>query len=148
MSKAPETYAEWVSILKALADGNHDDETLSVMREGKLAWQTGVAERFATRFADALNTRLNRATDNFQRKMQKNPTERELIQSLLDLRRNLIFLQKATQLPALPAEQQKAYKNLIVEQAEQIQKSLEASAKKDRTGKLRQVLRNHPVNRF
>lgn len=36
------------------------------MKAGTVEWQSGVAERFSKRLIDAVNTRMNAASDKFQ----------------------------------------------------------------------------------
>ncbi|WP_432648028.1 hypothetical protein [Mitsuokella sp.] len=146
--KTPATYAEWAKVLHAFADGSQDEEAMAAMQEGTLHWQSGVAERFANRFADTLNTRMNNASDLFQRKMSQASGEAELIQALLELRRSMQILVQACRIPALPKDQQDAYEKLVREQADTMQKSLEDSVKADPLGKLKSILRNHPINRL
>lgn len=148
MMQGPVTYADWMNLLKAFADGVDDEHTLALMQNGQLAWQDGVAERFTNRFVDAINARLERASNIFQEKMKRPTSEKDLIQALLALRKSLSLLVKATQISALPPEQQQAYRKLLLEQADKIQKSLMDSAKSEHTGKLSSIVRNHPVNRF
>ena len=72
---APRTYAEWSVLLDELKNGTNDAEVLDAMKGGTLAWQSGVAERFAKKLTDAVNTRMNRASDRFSR--EKNRFRRE-----------------------------------------------------------------------
>ena len=58
------------------------------------------------------------------------------------------FLLQAVNLPAIPEDERQYYLNLVVEQANAIQESLENSAKNDRSGKLSSMVRNHKVNSF
>lgn len=146
--KTPSIYADWAKVLHAFADGNQDEEAMAAMQNGTLHWQSGVAERFANRFADTLNIRLNNALDLFQRKMRQASGETDLVQALLELRRSIQILIQACHIPALPKEQQDAYEKLVREQADTMQKSLEDSVKADPLGKLKSILRNHPVNRL
>ena len=74
--------------------------------------------------------------------------EGAIVQALLALRKELSFLVKAIDLPVIPEKDRAQYCNLVREQADQIQTSLEDSAKKDRSGKLSSIVRNHKVNAF
>ena len=76
MIAPPNTYAQWTALLRQFTEGRSDDDLLHAMRAGTLAWQSGVAERFAQRFANALNVRLNAASDRFNRDMQNASDER------------------------------------------------------------------------
>ena len=90
---------------------------------------------------------MNNATDRFQREMSRSQgQERVIVQALLALRKELSFLSKAINLPALPDKDRNHYCQLVYSHADSIQKSLEDSAKHDRTGKLSSIVRNNKVN--
>lgn len=149
MIDAPHTYSEWVSVLTIFRSKNNDEEVLKAMQNGSIEWQSGVAERFSQKLIDAVNARMNAASDKFQLDMSRaRGQESAIVQAILALRKEMAFLAKAINLPALPADDRCHYLNLVIEQANSMQKSLEDSAKKDRTGKLSSIVRNHKVNAF
>lgn len=145
----PHTYAEWSGILDQLKEKRDDETLLQVMQEGTIEWQTGVAERFSKKLIAVVNYRLNAATDRFQRDISHaQGQERVIVQALLALRRELSFLSRVINLPALPEKDREQYHQLVISQANSIQKSLEDSARKDRSGKLSSLVRNNRVNSF
>lgn len=145
----PKTYSEWVVVLDMLKAKSDDDAVLSAMQEGTIEWQSGVAERFAKKLIDVINYRINVASDKFQRSMSRsNGQERAIVQALLALRKELCFLSKAINLPAIPEKDRQQYYQLVISQANSMQSSLEDSAKKDRSGKLASLVRNNKVNAF
>lgn len=145
----PKTYSEWIAILDILKAKSDDDAVLSAMQKGTIEWQSGVAERFAKKLIDAINYRMNTASDKFQKEMTRsNGQERAIVQALLTLRKELSFLSKAINLPAIPEKDRQQYYQLVISQANSIQRSLEDSAKKDRSGKLASIVRNNKVNAF
>lgn len=145
----PHTYAEWVYVLDLLKDKSDDEAVLQIMQKGAVQWQPGVAERFSNKLISVVNDRLNRATDKFQKDMSHaHGQERAIVQALLALRKELLFLSKAVNLDALPDNYRQQYYQLIISQANNIQTSLEDSAKKDRSGKLSSIVRNNRVNSF
>lgn len=146
MIAPPTTYAQWAALLKTFAEGTADEDVLHAMHTGTIAWQSGVAARFAQRFMDALHARVNRASDVFDRAMQRASDERAMIGALLALRRSLIFLHSAAALPAVPEEQRTQFTALVQNAADRMQESLESSAKSDRTGRMGALVRNHKVN--
>ncbi len=149
MIQTPHTYSEWNAVLDMLRDRQDDAAVLAAMQQGTLAWQSGVAERFAKKLVDTINARMNAATDKFQKSMSRSGgQEGAIVQALLALRKELSFLVKAIDLPVIPEKDRAQYCNLVREQADQIQTSLEDSAKKDRSGKLSSIVRNHKVNAF
>lgn len=147
--KVPNTYSEWATVLDMLKNKENDEEVLEAMLQGTIEWQVGVAERFAKRLIDTVNYRMNSATDKFQKEMTRTQgQERAIVQALISLRKELSFLAKAINLPALPEKDREHYHSLVVEQADKIQKSLEDSSKQDRSGKLASIVRNNKVNSF
>ena len=145
----PHTYAEWVVILDMLKNKENDEAVLQVMQKGTVEWQSGVAERFSKKLIDVVNYRMNGATDKFQKEMSRSKgQESAIVQALLALRREMLFLSKAINLPALPERERQHYYQLVISQTNSIQNSLEDSAKKDRSGKLASIVRNNRVNSF
>lgn len=149
MIQVPHTYAEWAVVLDMFRNKEDDEAVLAVMKQGTIEWQSGVAERFAKRLIDAVNVRMNAASDKFQKDMSRSQgQERAIVQALLALRKEMAFLTKAIDLPALPEKDRQHYLQLVRSQADNMQKSLEDSAKSDRSGKMGSIVRNHRVNGF
>ena len=132
----PHIYSEWVTVLDMLKDKVDDEAVLNAMQQGTVEWQTGVAERFSKKLVDVINYRMNQASDRFQREISRAyGQERAIVQALLTLRKEMCFLSKAINLPAIPEKDRRQYHQLVIEQANSMQNSLEDSAKKDRTGR-------------
>lgn len=149
MMVAPHTYSEWSSVLAVFKEKSNDDEVLAAMKSGTIEWQSGVAERFSKKLIDAVNARMNAASDKFQVEMTRaRGQEGAIVQAILFLRKEMMFLANAIDLPALPEGDRSHYVGLVKEQANNIQKSLEDSAKNDRSGKMSSIVRNHKVNSF
>ena len=145
----PKTYSDWVYVLDMLKEKSDDEAVLSAIQKGTIEWQSGVDERFAKKLTDVINYRMNAATDKFQKEMSRsNGQERAIVQALLALRKELRFLSKAINLPAIPDKDRQHYYQLVISQANSVQSSLEDSAKKDRSGKLASIVRNNKVNAF
>jgi hypothetical protein len=147
--KPPRIYSEWVETLDMLKAKTDDDAVLQALLGGTIEWQVGVSERFAKKLMDTINARMNAATDKFQRDMNNaRGHEGHIVQALLSLRKEMTFLSQVANLPAIPEKDRKLYYNIVIKQTDSIQSSLEDSAKKDRTGKLSSIIRNHKVNNF
>lgn len=145
----PATYSEWSVILGRLKEQVDDAAVLDAMQQGKIEWQAGVAERFTRKLVDVINFRMNMAIDKFQLEMKRSSgQERLIIQALIALRKELLFLSKAVCIPAIPEKNRIQYQQLIISQANSIQSSLEESAKQDRSGKLACIVKNTKVNMF
>ena len=145
----PQAYAEWVNVLTVFKNKDDDETVLKMMKSGTIEWQYGVAERFSTKLIDAVNYRMNVASDKFQNDLLKSQGyEGAIIQAILSLRKEMTFLAEAINLPVIPDKERQHYLNLVIEQANSMQKSLEESAKQDRSGKMSSIIRNHKINSF
>jgi hypothetical protein len=145
--KSPKIYSEWVETLDMLKAKTDDDAVLRALREGTIEWQSGVAERFSKKLADTINARMDAAADKFQRDMNNaRGHEGHIVQALLALRKEMNLLYQAVNLPAIPEKDRPRYIQLVRKQADDMQSSLEDSAKKDRSGKMASIVRNHKVN--
>ena len=145
----PHTYAEWINVLTIFKNKDDDEAALKMMKSGTIEWQYGVAERFSIKLIDAINYRMNVASDKFQNDLLKSHGyEGAIIQAILSLRKEMAFLAEAINLPVIPDKERQHYLNLVIEQANSMQKSLEESAKQDRSGKMSSIIRNHKINSF
>lgn len=144
--KTPMIYSEWVDILNILKNRTNDEEVLEVMKKGTIEWQSGVAERLTKRLINIVNERMQYAIDKYQ--SVKYYDERGFIQSLLNLRKELKFLSEVLNIAIIPEKDREQYRDLVVNQANIIQNSLEKSAKNDHSGKLLSIVKNHRVNNF
>ena len=143
MDKAPKIYADWIKVFNVLKSGEDDEAILPLIQEGEIVWQSGVAERFLRKLVDTINFRLNKATDAFQRSHQTD--ENEIVQSLMQLRRELQFMLKVVDINAIPVKEKRELHNMIINQSNSIQESLEKSSESDRSGKLSSIIKNNKV---
>ena len=143
MDKAPKIYADWIKVFNTLKSGEDDEAILPLMQEGEIVWQSGVAERFLRKLVDTVNFRLNKAIDNFQKSRQSD--ENEIVQSLMQLRRELQFMLKVVDINAIPVKEKTELHNMIINQSNSIQESLEKSSESDRSGKLSSIIKNNKV---
>ena len=143
MNKAPKIYADWIKVFDILKSGEDDEAILPLMQEGEIVWQSGVAERFLRKLVDTVNFRLNKAIDSFQKSRQSD--ENEIVQSLMQLRRELQFMLKVVDINAVPVKEKMELRNMIINQSNSIQESLEKSAESDRSGKLSSIIKNNKV---
>ena len=143
MNKAPKIYADWIKVFNVLKSGEDDETILPLMQEGEIVWQSGVAERFLRKLVDTVNFRLDKAIDNFQKSHRSD--ENEIIQSLMQLRRELQFMLKVVDINAVPVKEKMELRNMIINQSNSIQESLEKSSESDRSGKLSSIIKNNKV---
>ena len=143
MDKAPKIYADWIKAFDVLKSGEDDEAVLPLMQEGEIVWQSGVAERFLRNLVDTVNFRLNKAIDSFQKSRQSD--ENEIVQSLMQLRRELQFMLKVVDINTVPVKEKMELRNMIINQSNSIQESLEKSSESDRSGKFSSIIKNNKV---
>ena len=143
MDKAPKIYADWIKVFDILKSGEDDEVILPLMQEGEIVWQSGVAERFLRKLVDTVNFRLNKAIDSFQKSRQSD--ENEIVQSLMQLRRELQFMLRVVDINTIPVKEKTELRNMIINQSNSIQESLEKSSESDRSGKLSSIIKNNKV---
>lgn len=143
----PVSYAEWVKCFEALIEGNKDEEVMEAMERGTLSWSSGVAERFSIKLFEVINQRLQKSSRIFQRNLDNaRGNETAIVNALLGIRRELVFLKRLTMLPAIPPDKQGYFSQQILAYAQNTQQSLENSAKADRTGRLSSLIKNNRIN--
>ena len=90
---APQNYSDWIILLDQLKNKTDDTEVVEAMKQGTIPWQSGVSERFIKKLIDAVNTRMNSASDRFQRDMNYAAgREGSIVQALLALRKEMALL--------------------------------------------------------
>lgn len=142
------TYADWNKAINALKNRLDDEKVLQMMQHGTIQWQTGVAERFTQSFLGAINSRIDYATDRFQKEMKRSRGEERLILNALFLmRKEFRFLKEVCSIPAIREQDRDSFINIVQSAADGVQNSLEESAKKsDRSGKLKHLILTNKVN--
>lgn len=147
-AKSPGTYAEWREVFDRLSEQEATEADWAVWNRGTLAWTSGVAERIAEQIHGVMRKRLDRIVESLQRQLGRAGHEFQLIGAIQEARRSLRRLWPVTNLPFLPEEVRRSFERMFTEFVEQMQKSLELSAKSDRTGRLGSLIRNHSLLQF
>lgn len=143
--KTPASYSEWSNCVEELEGGLNDEAVIQSMANGSLSWTSGVADLFSERISCAFNTRLRRCADRMARDLSQGADETILVRSLLDVRRTLFFLRRVGELPAFPQTLRDHLCSEIKRYAERAQRSLEDSAKHDRSGRLISLIRHNSL---
>lgn len=148
--KIPNTYNEWNELLKELANRNQDQKVLESMKQGKLQIQAGVYPRFIKKLIEVVNARMDNASDRFNKELSYAKGQETLIvKALLGLRKEMNFLIEVVSIPAIPEKDREMYINLIKNQANKMQTSLEESAKNNESsGRMLFIVRNNRINKF
>lgn len=143
----PQCYADWTKCFDEIKQGINDEATLSAMEKGTLSWSSGVAERFSAQLFEVINYRVDGASKRLQRNLDMaRGNETAIVNALLGLKRELKFLKKITNLPAIPDDKRDYFSKQIIEYARNAQQSLENSAKNDRSGRFASLIKNNRVD--
>lgn len=141
--KAPTSYAEWSASIDALEAGLNDESVIQAMAQGNLSWTSGVANLFSERISGAFNTRLQHCAERMTRDLSQGADETTLVRALLDTRRSLSLLHRVAVIPSFPQMLTDHLCTEVKRYAERAQRSLEDSAKHDRSGKLISLIRHN-----
>ena len=101
MIRTPSTYSDWISLFDMLKNHENDEEVVAAMERGTLPWQSGVAERFTGKMIEAVNKRLDDASDRFKRNMAHANGESGLLQTLNIMRKELILMKRVVNVNAM-----------------------------------------------
>lgn len=150
LSEAPSTYAEWVRVLERFGRSEDDLQVARAFAAGTIEWTAGVAPRLTNRLSDATSARVKAVEERFNRDLKHARGDVGAIaKALLTLRKGLA--QTASMLSAaqgLPSDVRDGLVKFVHNSADAAQKSLEDGMQGDRTGRLRQLVRTTPVNKF
>ncbi|MFV0238832.1 MAG: hypothetical protein ACK5H4_02175 [Lacrimispora sphenoides] len=148
--KVPKTYSDWMNCFDIIKVGNQDTEVLECVKKGTLTLSGGVAGRFAIQMNSVIQYRIKRASDKFDRLMQMNGGDINLLSNaLIALRKEFVFLVRFAQIQVLPSKDAELLTNAIKEQAASMQKSLETATEKlDRTGMLTSIIKKNKIDKL
>jgi hypothetical protein len=147
MMTAPKTYAQWSEVIEQFKVSTRDLMLLNLLKEGHLEWGNGIAQRFSNKFIEAINIRINRANDNFDKEIgYAKGNERIIVQALISLRKELAYVKEAVNIVAFPEKHRNKLIEIVVKQADIIQQSLEDTSKSEQSGRLGYIVRNNRVN--
>lgn len=149
MIQAPMRFAEWLDVLDMLKKRDNDTEVYQAMQCGKLDWSPGISDRFIEAFMDTINSRIENMKNDFSRHVARiSGNDREVIQLMLGIRRELTWLEKLAKIPTIPADISDKICEMIKANKDAMQNGMEDSAiKTDRSGRLAFLLRNNAINK-
>ena len=147
--KVPVNYAEWCDLFDEVAKGPRDEDYVDVISKGAISWSSGVAERFVRAASDMIRNRVNNAQDVYQRQMKNaRGVNSNISNAFIALNKEYRYVYKLASVLPIPDEYRTQLMQMVQDQADTTQRSLEDSAKADRTGHLTQLVRNAHVNRL
>jgi len=146
--EVPDSYAQWSDCLERLSKGLEDESCLRCMAAGRLSWTGGVATLFADRLGQEFNVRLTRCSERLTRDLQSTADESSVVRAVMNARQALHFLHRLAHTPAFPEVVRTHWTDAVRKFSQRAQKTLEVSARSDRTGRLAVLLRNNNLERY
>ena len=144
--RAPRNYSDWIECFDRFKEGTSDEETILIMEKGSIKWTRGVAERFTESLYETIKYRINQSADFLQKELDRsNGDESAIVKALLSARKRLAILNRLVNIEAFPEQVRESMSILLSDYAKTTQDSLEDSAKTDRTGRLRMLMKNNGV---
>lgn len=147
----PTIYADWVRYFDAFveAEGSQEEEILLRMEQGSIEWTAGVADKLTRRFYEVLELRLKRISEQLNTDFSRaSRHESDIVLALVNARGRFAMMQRLVSLNAFPAEVRSAMEEALVAYVRDTQSSLEESARGDRSGTLRMIIKNNSLLRF
>lgn len=142
----PRTYKEWSDLLYQLKQGIDDEESLKKLETGTLEWTAGVAEKITRLVFEVLEERLRQTVQSFQKELNRSDgSEAAIVVAIMNTRRRFGFLERLCRLQVFPEEVRTSLINIHSQYVQDTQKSLEDSAKEDRSGQLRILIKNNSL---
>lgn len=148
-SSPPTTYAEWCNLFDEMANAPRNDIYVSLIRMGSLPWIDGVAQRFVSSLTEMMKQRSKKAQDTFASQIRNAKGNAVNVSAALGvLKKELQFLHAIAKSLPIPSEYVLQVMDMVREQAEATQSTLENSAKADRTGNLLRLIRNTNITKL
>lgn len=142
----PRTYKEWSDLLYQLKQGEDEEETLLKLESGTLEWTAGVAEKITRLVFEVLEERLHQTVQSFQKELNRSDgSEAAIVVAIMNARRRFGFLERLCRLQVFPEEVRTSFIHIHAQYVQDTQKSLEDSAKADRSGRLRILIKNNSL---
>lgn len=147
--RPPKSYAEWINCFDSLKEGTNDEQTILVMEQGSIEWTRGVAERLTDALYETIKHRLNESADRMQKELDRsNGDEARIVKALLSARKRLALMNRVAQLDAFPENVRESMGGILKDYAKSTEQSMMDSAKTDRTGRLRMLIKNNAITQF
>ena len=147
MINPPKTSYEWNKLLELIKEGSNDNEVLSAMQQGTIAWISSVANIFVKNLLSTVDFRLQKGLKKFQQSFNYvGNNEGAFILNIRNFKNEMRFLCQLVDLKCIPEEERVKYKKIIQDNADKIQENMEKAALVDKTGKILYIIKQNKIN--
>jgi len=142
------TYYDWVESLEQLKNGPRNDTLLDTLYNNNIELVGNILYRFIIHINDVVRTRLKNALDSILLKMNTIYNDlNSLSLEIINIKKEIAFAKKIINLPSIPEENKKKFKETLQRFADEINEALEKSLTGfDTTGEAIMMVKNSKIN--
>ena len=143
------SYAQWCEVFNKIENweiGHTDSDIINAVDNGTIDWVSGVAERFTNQLLTLINKRFTKLETFYNARIKSCYDQFNLSNLLILFRKEVVFLKHLANIPAIPENVSNQIVKEIKDYAENVQKSLLESSKKDLSGSLKQIILDIKIN--
>lgn len=143
------SYAQWCEVFNKIESweiGHTDSDIINAIDNGTIDWVSGVAERFTNQLLTLINKRFTKLETFYNARIKSCYDQFNLSNLLILFRKELVFLKHLASIPAIPKNVSCQIVKEVEDYAENVQKSLLDSSKKDLSGSLKQIILDIKIN--
>lgn len=142
------TYYEWINYFNTLKTGPRNEEILNKLYKSNIELQGNILYRFINHANDLVRTRLKNSLDNILFKLSSIYQDNNaLALEIINIKKELAFAKKITQLPVIPDENKKKFEETLLRFANEINDSiLTCVSGIDTTGEISLMIKNSKIN--
>lgn len=142
------TYYYWVESLEQLKNGPRNDTLLDTLYNNNIELVGNILYRFVIHINDVVRTRLKNALDSILLKMNTIYNDlNSLSLEIINIKKEIAFAKKIINLPSIPEENKKKFKETLQRFADEINEALEKSLTGfDTTGEAIMMVKNSKIN--
>lgn len=142
------TYFDWVLNLEQLKTGPRDEVLLEKLYNNTIDLTGSILYRFIRHINDVIRSRLKNTLEGILFKISSIYTDNNALSlEIINIKKELSFAKKIINLPVIPEENKKKFKETLQKFADEINESLESSVTGiDKNGEAITMIRNSKIN--
>ncbi|MGG4095452.1 hypothetical protein [Paenibacillus lautus] len=143
------TYAEWSNLLDHFLKENDEERIMQDLEAAEIEWTGVVAEKLTRRALEVLEAKFTRTVELLQLELQRaRGSEPAIVVALLNTRRRFNYFNRLCHLKAFPATVRESMQQASNKFIEDTQRSLENTAKADRSGVMGNLLKYNSLRNY
>lgn len=142
------TYYEWITNIEQLKKGPRDEELLKTLYNSTIELEGNILYRFIKHINDLVRTRLKICLEKLLSKIEIIYNDNNALSlEIINIKKELSFAKKIINLPVIPEENKKIFKETLQKFANEIDESLTSSIEGiDNNGEALRMIKNSKIN--